>query len=143
MIAAIVDKKQFKWLEEQLSGFIETSCLVSLLAHDAPQFLQDQIAAGDGVAAQHAALKFANQQRSRSRRELAQKFPQSFDGRFGARHPRSIRIQALRLDTAAAVKTLLSVLCGEVSRRQSRCRPDCGTQCRGRSEVGHQYRRCG
>ena len=42
------------------------------------------------------ALKFANQQRSRSRRELAQKFPQSFDGRFGARHPRSIRIQALR-----------------------------------------------
>lgn len=56
MIAAIVDKKRFKWLEEQLSGFIEKSCPVSLLAHDAPQFLQDQIAAGDGVATQHAAL---------------------------------------------------------------------------------------
>ena len=109
MVAAIVDKKRCKRLEKHLSGFIETSGTVSLLAHDAPQFLQDQIAASDVFAAQHAALKFADQQRTRSRRKLAQKFPQSFDGRFGARHPRSIRIQALRLDTAAAVKTLLSV----------------------------------
>jgi len=109
VVAAIVDKKWFKWFEEQLSGFIEARTAVSLLAHDAPQFLQDQISASDVFAAQHAALEFADQQRTRSRRKLAQKFPQSFDGRFDTRHPRSIRIQARRLDTAAAVTTLLSV----------------------------------
>src|SRR5262252_7418217 len=109
VVAAIVDEKRLKRLEEQLSGFVETRSAIPLLAHDAPQLLQDQITAGDTFAAQHAALEFADQQRTRFRRKLAQKFPQSLDGRFAARHPRSIRIQALRLDTAAAVKTLLSV----------------------------------
>ena len=86
------------------------SSAVALLAHDASQFLQNQIGAGNFFAAQHAAFELADQQRTRSWRKLAQKLPQPFDGRFGARHSRSIRIQAFRLDTAAGVKTLLSVM---------------------------------
>ncbi|MFZ0029299.1 MAG: hypothetical protein WAK72_24410 [Pseudolabrys sp.] len=75
VVAAIVDQKWLKRLEQQLSGLVETSSTVPLLAHDASQFLEDKIAAGDLVAAQHVSLKFADQQRTCSRRKLAQKFP--------------------------------------------------------------------
>ena len=50
------------------------------------QFLQNEIGAGV-VAAQQAAFEFADQQRTRLRRELAQVLPQPFD-RVGARHRR-------------------------------------------------------
>ena len=90
VIAAIVDKKQFKWLEEQLSGFDrdELSRLAArgMMRRNSCKTRSPPATADS--ATQHAALKFADQQRSRSRRELAQKFPQSFDGRFDARHPR-------------------------------------------------------
>ena len=61
-----------------------------MAAHDSPQFLQDQITASDVFAAQRAALEFADQQRALPAK-LTQKFPQSLDGRFGARHPQSVR----------------------------------------------------
>jgi DICT domain-containing protein len=47
VVAAIVDQKWLKRLEQQLSGLVETSSTVPLLAHDASQFLEDEIAAGE------------------------------------------------------------------------------------------------
>ncbi|MGB6703624.1 MAG: hypothetical protein WBE94_00545 [Pseudolabrys sp.] len=43
VVAAIVDQKWLKRLEQQLSGLVETSSTVPLLAHDASQFLEDEI----------------------------------------------------------------------------------------------------
>jgi hypothetical protein len=74
VVAAIVDQKWLKRLEQQLSGLVETSSTVPLLAHDASQFLEDEIAAGDLVAAQHVSLKFADQQRTCSRRKSRRNF---------------------------------------------------------------------
>jgi hypothetical protein len=91
----------------QLLTIHRASTAVSLLAHDAPQFLQDQISANDALRRAARCARVRRWQRTGSQRKLRQKFPQSLDGRFDARHPRSIRIQALRLDTAAADKTLL------------------------------------
>ena len=75
VVAAIVDQKWLKRLEQQLSGLVETSSTVPLLAHDASQFLQNKVAAGNFIATQNASLKFTDQQRTRSRRKLAKKFP--------------------------------------------------------------------
>jgi hypothetical protein len=108
VVAAIVDQKWLKRLEQQLSGLVETSSTVPLLAHDASQFLEDEIAAGDLVAAQHVSLKFADQQRvlpAKARAEISVTSRRSF-----RRPPFSVYPNpALRLDTAADVKTLLSV----------------------------------
>jgi hypothetical protein len=109
VVAAIIDEKRLKWFEQELRGIVYAKSTVTLLAQDTSQFLQDQIGARDFLAAEHASLEFADQQRTSSGRKFAQELPQPLDGRFGARHPRSIRIQAFWLDTAAYVKTLLSV----------------------------------
>jgi hypothetical protein len=81
VVAAIVDQKWLKRLEQQLSGLVETSSTVPLLAHDASQFLEDEIAAGDLVAAQHVSLKFADQQRvlpAKARAEISVTSRRSF-----------------------------------------------------------------
>jgi hypothetical protein len=109
MVATIIDNKRFKRLEQQPGGIFYAGNHIALLANNAAKFLENEVRADDVLAAQHAALKFADQQRTRPRRELAQKMPQPFDGRLSARHPRSIRIQASKLDTAVGVKKLLSV----------------------------------
>ncbi|HEX5516446.1 MAG TPA: hypothetical protein VFX32_02510 [Pseudolabrys sp.] len=109
MVAAIVDNERFKRLEQQPRGIFYAGSHIALFADNAAEFLENEVRADDLFTAQQAAFEFADQQRTRPRRELAQKMPQSFDGRLGARHPRSIRIQASRLDTVAGVKKLLSV----------------------------------
>ena len=75
VVAAIIYKERLKRLEQQLRGFIKASSAVALLAHDASQFLQNKVAAGDFFTTQNASLKFTDQQRTRSRRKLAKKFP--------------------------------------------------------------------
>jgi hypothetical protein len=109
MIATIFDNEWLKRLEQQPSGIFYAWGRVTLLAHNTAEFLENEVSADDVFPTQHAALEFADQQRTRSGRELAQEMSQPFDGRLGARHPRSIRIQASGLDTAAGVKKLLSV----------------------------------
>src|SRR5262245_26928131 len=109
MVAAIIDNERFKRPEQQPRGIFYAGSHIALVANNAAEFLQNEVRTDDVFATQHAALEFADQQRTRPRRELAQEMPQPFDGRLGARHPRSIRIQASRLDTAAGVKKLLSV----------------------------------
>jgi len=111
MVAAIVDNKRLKRLEQQPRGVFYAGSHITLLANNAAEFLENEVRANDVFTAEHAAFEFADQQRTRPWRELAQKMPQPFDGRLGARHPRSIRIQASGLDTAAGVKKLLSVTC--------------------------------
>src|SRR6478609_11858889 len=142
MVAAIVDNKRLKRLEQQPRGIFYAGSYITLLANNAAEFLENEVRANDGFAAQHAALEFADQQRTRPWRELAQKMPQPFDGRLGARHPRSIRIQASGLDTAADVKKLLSVILN-ATRRLSMCRPDCGRPSRGRFAAARRYKSCG
>jgi len=110
MVAAIIDNERLKRLEQQPRGIFYAGSHIALLANNAAEFLENEVRANDVFTAQHATFEFADQQRSRPRRELAQKMPQPFDGRLGARHPRSIRIQASRLDTAPGVKKLLSVI---------------------------------
>ena len=110
MVAAIIDNERLKRLEQQPRGIFHAGSHIALLANNAAEFLENEVRADDVFTAQHAALEFADQQRPRPRRELAQKMPQPFDGRLGARHPWSIRIQASKLDTAAGVKKLLSVI---------------------------------
>ena len=68
-VAAIIDKDRLKRLEQQLRGVIKASSSVALLAHDASQFLQNKVAAGNFIATQNASLKFTDQQRTRSRRK--------------------------------------------------------------------------
>src|SRR5262245_7513633 len=109
MIAAIVDNEWLKRLEQQPGGIFYAWSRFTLLAHNSAELLEYEVSTDDVLPTQHAALEFADQQRTRSRRELAQKMPQPFDGRLGARHPRSIRIQASGLDTVSGVKKLLSV----------------------------------
>jgi hypothetical protein len=109
MVATIIDNEGLKRLEQQPRRIFYAGSYIALLANNAAEFLENEVRADDVVTAQHAAFELADQQRTRPRRELAQKMPQPFDGRLGARHPRSIRIQASRLDTAAGVKKLLSV----------------------------------
>jgi hypothetical protein len=67
--------------------------------------MKDKVGTDDLFPAQHAALKLADEQRTRSWRQLAQKMPQPLDGRLAARHSRWIRIQAFRLDTVAALRS--------------------------------------
>jgi hypothetical protein len=109
VVAAIVDNERLKWLEQQPGGIFYAWSRVTLFAHNTAKLVENEVSTDDVFPTQHAALEFADQQRTRSRRELAQKMPQPFDGRLGARHPRSIRIQASGLDTASGVKKLLSV----------------------------------
>jgi hypothetical protein len=109
MVAAIVDNELLKWLEQQPGGIFCAWSRVALFAHNTAKLVENEVSTDDVFPTQHAALEFADQQRTRSRRELAQKMPQPFDGRLGARHPWSIRSQASRLDTASGVKKLLSV----------------------------------
>jgi hypothetical protein len=110
VVPAIIHEKRLERLEQQLCGIFDAESAVTLLAQDSSQFLQNQIGASNFFATQHAAFELAGQQRTSSWRKLAQKLPQPFDGRFGARHSRSIRIQAFWLDTAGGVKALLSVI---------------------------------
>ena len=87
MVGTIVDQERLERLEEQAGGIADARDALALLAHDVAQFLQNEIVAGDIVAAQQRAFEFADQQRTRRRRELAQVLPQPFD-RVGARHRR-------------------------------------------------------
>src|SRR6185437_8828289 len=131
VVATVIYDERLQRLEQQSGRVFYAGRYIALLAHNAAEFLENEIRANDVFAAQDTALEFANQQRTRPGRELAQKMPQPFDGRLGARHPRSIRIQASGLDTAADVKKLLSVILN-ATRRPSMCRPDCGRPSRGR-----------
>jgi hypothetical protein len=54
MIASVINQKRFERLEQQLGGIVDAERAVALLAHDAPQFLQDQIGARNLFAAQQA-----------------------------------------------------------------------------------------
>ena len=69
-------------LNSSRAGIFYAGSHIALLANNAPKFLENEVRTDDVLAAQHAALKFANQQRTRPRRELAQKMPQPFDGRL-------------------------------------------------------------
>src|SRR4026209_1446058 len=104
MVAAIVDNKRLKRLEQQPRGIFYAGSYITLLAINAPEFLENEVRANDGLGAQHEALAVAEQEPTRPWRDVAQKIPQPLDGRLGARHPRSIRIQASGVDTAADVK---------------------------------------
>ena len=84
MIAAIVDEEGLKRLEQDARGIFDRSGAIALLANDAPQFLQHQIGASNSFTTQQTAFEFADQQRTRFWRKLAQKLPQPFDGRFSA-----------------------------------------------------------
>jgi hypothetical protein len=109
VVAAIVDQKWLKRLEQQLSGLVETSSTVPLLAHDASQFLEDEICRR---RPRRRAARFAQVRRpaanvlpAKARAEISVTSRRSF-----RRPPFSVYPNpALRLDTAAAVKTLLSV----------------------------------
>jgi hypothetical protein len=87
VIAAVVDQKRFERFEEQTGGATDARGAITLIAHDATQFLQNKIGAGDIVTAQQAAFEFTDQQQVCLWRELAQVLPQPFN-RVGARHRR-------------------------------------------------------
>ena len=65
--ASVVDKKRLKRLEQQSRRTIDARCAVALLANDTSQFLENEIGAGNFIAAQHGAFELADQQRSRAR----------------------------------------------------------------------------
>src|SRR5690242_17862969 len=88
MIATIIDDERLERLEQQLRGILDADRAIPLLTHDATQLLEHKVGAGSVFAAQDAAFKLADQQRTRSWRKFAQKSPQPLDGRFAARHLR-------------------------------------------------------
>ncbi|MGC1819438.1 MAG: hypothetical protein WA729_00275, partial [Pseudolabrys sp.] len=101
VVAAIVDQKWLKRLEQQLSGLVETSSTVPLLAHDASQFLEDEICRR---RPRRRAARFAQVRRpaanvlpAKARAEISVTSRRSF-----RRPPFSVYPNpALRLDTAA------------------------------------------
>ena len=71
VIAMVVDQKRFKRFEEQPGRSADARCALALFAHDAAQFLKDEIDSGNILAAQHAAFELADQQRPCFRCQLA------------------------------------------------------------------------
>src|SRR6185369_6294918 len=73
MVAAIVDNERLKRLEQQPRGIFYAGSHIALFADNPAEFLENEVRADDLFAAQQAAFEFADQQRTRPRRELAQK----------------------------------------------------------------------
>jgi len=61
VIATIVDKEGFEWLEQEACGILDARRGITLLANNSTQLQEYQVGADDFLTAQQAALEFADQ----------------------------------------------------------------------------------
>jgi hypothetical protein len=104
----VINQERLKQLEEEPRRRLATRRPLTGFAHHLAQFGQDEICRSVLLAAQHPALEFSDQFRSRFACQTAQKLTQPVDGRAAAPHS-IVQLHASSGRNAWGVNRLLSI----------------------------------